>query len=219
MDVPFTELHAAAAAGDGRLDDAYLAALVEGVQRYHRRRGARLPELRITVPVSIRTGDDPVGSNRITLIRITVPASIDDPAQRIRRIAQIMLRWRDEPALAYTQEIAFGLNLLPRPYIGGIFKRVELLASDVPGVPCPLWLGGAKVTGYYAFGPTIGSGFNATLMSYAGVCNIGVNIDTSAIDDPDALLECLRESFAEVLALDDAPGADRPTLAAVTRLR
>jgi diacylglycerol O-acyltransferase / wax synthase len=200
-DVPLGELHAAATNAGGHLNDAYLAALTGAVQRYHQRRGAGLSDLRVTVPVSIRTGDDPIGGNRITLVRITLPATIDDPADRIRRIAAIMQRWRHEPALGHTQEIAFGLNLLPRPYLGGIFKRIEVLASDVPGVPRPVWLAGARVTGYYGFGPTIGSGLNATLMSYADVCNIGINIDTSAIDDPDTLLECLREAFDEVLAL------------------
>jgi len=75
-------------------------------------------------------------------------------------------------------------------------------------VPVPVWLAGAKVTGYYAFGPTIGAGLNATLMSYAGVCNVGINIDTSAIDRPDLLMECVREAFAEVLALAPTPGPD-----------
>ncbi len=202
MEVPFAELHAAAAHGGGRLNDAYLAGLVGGMHRYHLRNGTTLPELRVTVPVSIRSGSDPVGGNRITLIRIKVPGAVGEPDERIRQIAAIMRRWRHEPALAHTQEIAFGLNLLPRPYIGGIFKRVELLASDVPGMPRPVWLAGARLCGYYGFGPTIGAGFNATLMSYAGVCDIGVNVDTGAIDDPDALLECLREGFAEVLTLD-----------------
>ena len=130
-----------------------------------------------------------------------MPAAIAEPAERIRHISSVVERWRKEPALDHTQEIAFGLNLLPRPYLGGIFKRIELLASDVPGIPMPVWLAGARITGYYAFGPTIGSAMNATLMSYAGTCNIGINIDTGAVDDPDALLECLYESFAEVLSL------------------
>ena len=201
MEVPFEDLHTAAALGGGRLNDAYLAALVGGMDRYHQRSGSPLPDLRVTVPVSVRGGNDPIGGNRITLIRVKLPGAIRDPAERIRRIATVMRRWQKEPALAHTQEIAFGLNLLPRPYIGGIFKRVEMLASDVPGVPLPVWFAGARLCGYYAFGPTIGSGFNATLMSYAGVCDIGVNIDLGAIDDPDLLLACLHEGFDEVLAL------------------
>jgi diacylglycerol O-acyltransferase / wax synthase len=200
LDVKLADLHAAAHAGDGHLNDAFLAALIDGMHRYHERLGEPLDEVRVTMPVSIRKADDPMGGNRITLTRITMPAAIAEPAERIRHISEIVGRWRKEPALDHTQEIAFGLNLLPRPLLTGILKRVEMLASDVPGVPVPVWLAGAQVTGYYAFGPTIGSGMNATLMSYADMCNIGINIDASAIDDPDALIACLQEGFDAVLA-------------------
>lgn len=199
MDVAYAPLRAAAAAGGGHLNDAYLAALVGGVQRYHEGRGKPLQTLRATVPVSVRSAADAVGGNRITLIRVVLPASIADPRERISQIARIMRRWRCEPALARTQQIAFGLNLLPRPYLGNIFKRVEMLASDVPGIPQPVWLAGARITGYYPFGPTIGSALNATLMSYAGTCNIGINVDTSAVDDTADLLRCLQAGFDDVL--------------------
>lgn len=201
LDIPLADLHAAAEAAGGHLNDAYLAILTGAMHRYHERRGAELRQLRVTVPVSVRTAADSVGGNRITLIRITLPAHISEPGERIGRIAQIMSKWRREPALGHTQEIAFGLNLLPRAYLGSVFKRIELLASDVPGIPRPVWLAGAQITGYYAFGPTIGSSVNATLMSYAGTCNIGVNIDVDAVDDPDSMLECIREEIDEILGL------------------
>jgi diacylglycerol O-acyltransferase / wax synthase len=207
IDVPLADLHAAAEAGGGHLNDAYLAVLTGAVHRYHEQRGSALNKLRVTVPVSVRTAGDAVGGNRITLIRIVLPAHIAEPAERIAEISKIMSKWRHEPALGHTQEIAFGLNLLPRAYLGGVFKRIELLASDVPGIPTVVWLAGAKITGYYAFGPTIGSGVNATLMSYAGMCNIGINIDVDAVDDPEAMLECIRKSVDEVAGIvGAAPG-------------
>jgi len=208
LDVPFTELHAAARASGGHLNDAFLAAVTDAMHRYHERRGAPLDEVRVTVPVSIRGADDGVGGNRITLTRIKLPADIAEPAERIRHIGRIVNQWRQEPALAHTQQIAFGLNRMPRSLPGGIFKRVEMLASDVPGPPQPVFLAGARINGYYAFGPTIGAGVNATLMSYAGICNIGLNVDTGAIDDPDLFLTCLTEAFHDVLAL--APRAPEP---------
>ena len=201
LDVPFAELHEAAQAAGCHVNDAYLAALVEGMRRYHHRRGSILTSMRITVPISLRAKDDAIGGNRITLVRLRVSAAIDDTTERIRHMASVMNRWRHEPALDHAQEIAAGLNLLPRAYLGGVLKRVEMLASDVPGIPQPVWVAGARATGYYGFGPTIGAGVNATLMSYAGVCNVGINIDTSAVPDAPVLLECLREGFDDVLGL------------------
>ena len=114
--------------------------------------------------------------------------------------ARISIRRSTTPERTLTQQIALGLNLVPRAYLGGVFKRIEVVASDVPGIPQPVWLSGARVTGYYGFGPTIGAAFNATLMSYAGTCNIGVNVDTAAIEDPALLADCLQAGFDEVIA-------------------
>jgi hypothetical protein len=57
----------------------------------------------------------------------------------------------------------------------------------------------------------LGSSVNITLMSYDGTCDIGINIDTAAVRDPDVLLDGFRESFAEITALGDGPEA-RPCL-------
>jgi diacylglycerol O-acyltransferase len=200
LDVPFAELHDAATAAGVHVNDAFLAVLVDGMRRYHLARGSELARVRVTVPVSIRTAEHGIGGNRITLTRIKLPADIATPAVRMQAIQHVMDQWRREPALAFTQQIAFGLNLVPRSYLNGVLKRVEILASDVPGVSVPMWLAGARVTGYYAFGPTIGAAVNATLMSYAGVCDIGINVDTHAIDDPDLWMHCVVAAFADLLA-------------------
>ncbi len=206
IDVPLDRLRAAALASGGHVNDAFLAAVVEGLFHYHDERRALLPELRVTVPMNVRRADDPVGGNRITLARVTLPAGDAAIEDRIAEIAKVIRSWRKEPALAHTQEIAFGLNLLPRSYLTGVFKRVEAVASDVPGLAEPVWLAGARVTHYYPFGPTIGAALNVTLMSYAGTCNVGVNIDTHAVDDPAEMLRCLHAGFAAVLAADSAQG-------------
>ena len=95
---------------------------------------------------------------------------------------------------------------MPRWYVGAILRHVDFLASDVPGIPVPVWLAGAPVRMQYAFGPTIGAGVNVTLMTYVDTCALGINIDTGAIPDRDVFLACLVEGFDEVLAL--APPVD-----------
>jgi WS/DGAT/MGAT family acyltransferase len=200
LDVPLAGLQDAAHAAGVHVNDAFLTAMVDAMRRYHREYGAELDHVRVTVPVSIRTAEDHLGGNRITLTRITLPADIESTVDLMHRVHEVMAEWRHEPALAHTQGIALGLNLMPRSYLTGVLKRVEMLASDVPGVSTPMWLAGARVTGYYAFGPTIGAGVNATLMSYAGTCNVGVNVDTHAIDEPELWARCLRKAFDGLLS-------------------
>jgi len=48
--------------------------------------------------------------------------------------------------------IAGGLNLLPRGVVASMLKHIDFVASDVPGVGVPLFLAGARVSGYFVFG-------------------------------------------------------------------
>jgi diacylglycerol O-acyltransferase len=207
--VPLAPLHDAAAANDGHLNDAFVTAMTGGLRRYHERHGTKVHELRMTMPVNIRHADDPIGGNRITLLRFALPVGELDPATRLRRISQTIRAWRAEPAIALTQGIAFALNLAPRPVIQGILRRVDFLASDVPGLTAPVYVAGAKLLAYFPFGPTIGTAVNATLLSYVDTCCIGVNIDVAAVPDPENLMTDLRAGFDEVLRL--APASPRRT--------
>ena len=73
----------------------------------------------------------------------------------------------------------------------------------------PVWLGGASVRMQYAFGPTIGSGVNVTLLTYVDTCALGINADTGAIPDFEVFKECLVAGFDEVLALAEQPARRR----------
>ena len=52
----------------------------------------------------------------------------------------------------------------------------------------------------YAFAPPAGAAFNVSLISHCDTCCIGVVIDTTAVPDPDVLVDCLRQGFDEMLA-------------------
>jgi diacylglycerol O-acyltransferase len=201
LDVPLEDLKTAAHACDVTLNDALLAAVTGGLRRYHEVHGTHVGDLHVTMPVSLRSSDDAPGGNRITLMRFDVPAAIPRADTRMRAVHSRVQPLRSERSLPYTQAIAGALNLLPRWYLASMLRHVDVLVSDVPGVPVPLWLGGAKVTMQYPFGPTIGAGVNVTLMSYVDTCAIGVNVDTGAVPDLDVFLDCLEAGFDEVLAV------------------
>ncbi|MEO3761313.1 wax ester/triacylglycerol synthase domain-containing protein [Mycobacterium sp. B14F4] len=200
-DVPMPQLREAAHRCDGALNDAFVAGVTGGLRRYHEKHGADLGDVHLTMPISLRTEDDEMGGNRITLMRFDVPAGVADPAERIREIHRRASGVRHERSLPYTQMIAGMLNLMPRWYIGSILRHVDLVASDVPGIPVPVYLGGAPVSGQYAFGPTIGAAVNVTLLTYVDMCHFGINVDTGSIPDFDNFRDCLVEGFDEVLAL------------------
>ena len=200
-EVPMRALREAAHLAGGSLNDAFVAGVTGGLRRYHDIHGADVGDLHVTMPVSIRGEDDPIGGNRLTLMRFDVPAGVVDAGERIRQTRARTAAVREERSLPHTQLIAGALNLLPRWYIAAILRHVDFLASDVPGIPVRVYLGGAAVLMQYPFGPTIGAGVNVTMMTYADTCAMGINVDTGAIPDPDVFHQCLVEGFEEVLAL------------------
>ncbi len=186
---------------NGTLNDGFLAGVTGGLRRYHEAHGAPVDELRVTMPISMRTDADPDGGNRITLQRFVVPVGLADPAVRTDAIDACCHAAREERSLPYTNAVAGALNLLPRAVIGGMLKHVDFLASNVPGFPFAVYLAGAEVIGYVPFGPTIGAAVNVTLLSYSGTCWMGFTIDSAAIPDRDAFMKAMVDGFEEVLAL------------------
>ena len=201
--VPKKALRKAGAVGGGTLNDAFIAGVLGGLRRYHEKHDVPVDQLITSMPISLRTATDPVAGNRLTLMRFGLPAGIEDPADRIRAIHAQTGKMRNEKSLAHTQPIAGALNLMPRWYVGSVLRHIDFVASDVPGIPIPVFLAGAAVRMQYAFGPTIGAGVNVTLLSYVDTCALGINVDTGAIPDFDVFYDCLVAGFDEVLALAD----------------
>jgi diacylglycerol O-acyltransferase len=199
--VRLDDLKRAASAGGGSVNDVFIAGFTGGLRRYHDHHGANVDDLRVTLPISIRTAEDPLASNRLTLQRFAVPVHISDPAERIRAIGRRCRSARDERSLRHTNAIAGVLNLLPPSVVGGMLKHVDFLASNVAGFTFPVYLAGARMVGYFPHGPTIGAAVNATLLSYDGTCCIGVTFDTAAVPDTQVFMQCVAEGFEEVLAL------------------
>ncbi len=201
IDVPLAALKAAAKTIDGTVNDGFVGGVTGGLRRYHEKHGAPVETLRLTMPISIRREDDPEGGNRVTLVRFDVPVGLQDPAERMREIDRRCNELREDRAIPWSSAVAGVLNLLPSSITGGMLKHVDFLASNVPGFPDPVYVGGARMVAFYPFGPTLGSAANITLMSYRDTCHLGVNTDMGAVPDPELFVECLRDGFGEVLEL------------------
>ena len=202
-EVPLTKLKEAAHRGGGALNDAFVAGIAGGLRRYHEKHGVIVGDLHLTMPISTRKDGDDMGGNHITLARFDVPVGLADPAERIHETRERTRKVRNEKSTPYIQLIAGAMNLMPRWYVGSVLRKVDFLASDVPGIPVPVYLAGAKVRVQYAFGPTIGSAVNVTLLTYVDTCALGIDVDTGAIPDFEEFRECLIAGFDEVLALAD----------------
>ena len=205
FDAGFDDLHRAAKAAGGTVNDAFVAAVAGGLARYHERLGAPVSHLRMTMPVNLRTAADPLGGNRFAPARFVVPVGVGDPGERIRRCGALNRAWQAEPALEVTESLAGVLRLLPGPALSGLFgsmlKRVDFVTTDVPGFPVPMFLGGAEVVRHYVLPPPTGAAINVGLLTHVGTACFGVVSDDAAVPDHRLLHTCLREGVEEVLGL------------------
>lgn len=205
LDVDLDDLRRAGKAAGGSLNDAFLAAVVGGLARYHELHGTPTHDLRMVMPINVRDTGAPLGGNHFTPARFIVPLDVKDPADRIAELGRIARRIRTEPAVALTDALAGVLNLLPTTVttavFGAMLKGGDVVTSNVPGSPVPMYMAGARLERMYAFAPLAGAAVNVTLLSHCGTCCIGVNVDSVAVPDLDVFVRCLDESFTEVLSI------------------
>ena len=151
MECELADLKAAAKPARGSLNDAYIAALLGGLRRYHEGHGVELDDLSMVMPVSMRKSDDPMGGNKFAGAYFAAPIGVEDPVERIAVLRGIVLTLRVEPALDTLSLVAPVLNRVPVAGRQVAFDLVgsaaELSASNMPGVPYPVYMAGRGWSG------------------------------------------------------------------------
>ena len=196
IDIDFAQFRAAAKKRERTVNDLFLAAISVGMYRYHEKMGRPVGELRMNMPISLRTSEDQ--SNAVTIARFEIPISnvIEDV---LEAAATIVRSWRAEPALKLADYFAELTRFLPPELVSAAAQTSDLTASNVPGVPVPVWLAGARVERMYPLVGTIGAAINVTMLTYEGTASVGVSSDDAAVGDRAELIASLRSGFGEVI--------------------
>jgi diacylglycerol O-acyltransferase len=184
---------------DAGRNTVFVAGVTGAMFAYHERMGSPCNSLRMLVPVSLRGGTGPVGGNHFAPARTLVPLGPKDPAERLARVGRVLQRVAAEPGISLADSLAGVISLLPPALLLPAFRAqartVDFAASIVPGWRGDRFLAGARVEASYPMGPRMGCAANFTLLTVADHLDLGINIDPSAITDPGAFMDCLRESF------------------------
>ncbi len=164
------------------------------------------------MPVSLRAADDDQANNQVSMVQCELPTDEANPAARLQRIrastAEIKTRLqvfsslipKDFPGLA----APFWASGLSRLWARGRLSEklpplANLVISNVPGPPVPLYLAGAQVLNYYPISiVTHGLGLNITVQSYAGSLEFGVLSCHDAFPRPQSLTERLELALNEL---------------------
>ena len=203
-------LHAAAADVGATVNDALLVAVSMALSDLLAARGESVPEFRVGIVVAGRRSADVAHlGNATSPLLLTVPG-VGPAGERLRRIAGVVRRERDEATA--TAAVAVVGPLIRLAATTGLYgrwlrsqQRLHTLVSNVPGPPAPLTLGGLGVSRLVPIG--VGDSGNVTVsfvcLSYAGTLAV------TAVADPDRVPDLPRLTAALQSALDGL-GASGP---------
>lgn len=182
----------------GTLNDLFVTGVAGGVGAYHEAQGRPVDELRMSMPISTRQ-DGSAGGNAFAPARILIPVGIADPAERFKAVAGRIGSARDETSLGIADELAGLITALPAPLLVRFARQqvqtVDFATSNVRGAPFDLYIAGARILANHPFGPTAGTAFNATVLSYKGSMDVGISCDPVAVSDPGLLRQCIEDGL------------------------
>ncbi|TPG32414.1 wax ester/triacylglycerol synthase domain-containing protein [Mycolicibacterium hodleri] len=209
LECQLRDLKKAGAAVGGTVNDVFVAAILGGLREYYKAQGLELPDLPISMPVSVRRAGDDLGGNRFTGAFFAAPSGTADPAARVREMRERVSVVRGEPALDVMGSVTPLLNFAPASVVSSAIQLMTTSAvvttSSWPGLSKPVYMAGAKFERMYVFGPLPGTSMCAAMCTHVGTCCIGINVDGTAFPNIDSLWPAMQQGLDQVLALQANP--------------
>jgi len=199
-EIPLDTARTVARQAQGTVNDVVLAVTAGALRRWLLQRGL-LPgqPLFAGVPVSARAHGDTEHAIQVAFISVNLHTGEADPLARLAAIHQSADAAKGQ-AGAFKSLIPDDVPSLGLPWVlGGIARLVShpdiadrvplpfnLVVSNVPGPPMPLYVAGARVATYLPISIVYhGVGLNVSAYSYDSKLFVGVTSCTDLMPDPD----------------------------------
>jgi diacylglycerol O-acyltransferase len=190
-----------------------------------------LPDIPLvaTCPVSVRTDGPASPGNKVSAMFTTLDTHLADPTERIRAIQACTVGAKEEHLAVgadmlqnwaeYAAPNTF--NLASRLYsswgLAGSHRPIHnVVISNVPGPPFPLYYAGCEMVAAYPMGPVMeGAGLNITVMSYRGSVDFGFMVDRDLVPDVWDMADHVQDALTELqeaagIAATTAPADSKP---------
>jgi diacylglycerol O-acyltransferase len=212
--VSLSDVRAVKHAFDTTVNDVILAVCAGALRSWLDEHGG-VPDRSLIagVPVSTR-GEEAtaLGANLISAMFVALATDVDDPVERLLAIREATRDAKDEYQ-------AVGADLLQNwtefsgPRLFGLAVRLysrmgladrhppalNVLVSNVPGPPLPLYFAGGRLVALYPLGPIFdGMGLNITVLSYLDTVGFGLVACRELVPDLERLAGYTSDALAEL---------------------
>ena len=202
LEFPLTQVREVGNAHAATVNDVFMAGLLGGLRTYQERMGVPVGDLPVAFPINVAADASHDSGNHFSAGVIPGPCSLQDPVERLQAVHGLVSARRAEPGVDAPLRLAPLLHQVPSRLattaLTAYARRVDLQASNIIGPECAVYLAGAQVERFYAFGPLPGIPLMAVLVSYEGTCTVGFTIDPAAVTDPELLLDCTLSAFRDL---------------------
>lgn len=214
MRFPMARLHEARRALGATVNEFVVALTTSALRRYLAGRGDDVDAMetfRALVPVNLRPRyNEPAGTgNRISLVLMPLPVRLGDARARVDAVKAACAHFKHASHEVEGAELVERIGDLGGPNIVSLIFRTaaklrafNVVVTNVPGVPFPLYLGRARVLGMWGEVPLFAhQGLGVAALSYDDALSVGLHADPDALPDLQALARDFDVAFEELCAL------------------
>jgi diacylglycerol O-acyltransferase / wax synthase len=222
VSLPLAELKALGRAHEATINDMVLMVCSSALRRYFsKRRTLPRKSLIAAVPISLRDKGDTTSDNQASMSLISLGTHIADTRRRLAHVMAATAAMKstmgsiksvlptDFPSLGLPWLIEAATTLYGKARVADRIPQVaNVVVSNVPGPPVPLYLAGARMLTNYPTSIIVhGVALNITVQSYDRNLDFGLMADAAAMPDVRELADAIRIAFDDLQAM---PHADEP---------
>ena len=228
LSLPLAELRQLGRAHDATINDLLLALCSGALRRYFAKKHA-LPRksLVAAVPISLRAQGDTTADNQASMTLVSLGTHIADTRRRLAHVKAATAAMKstlgalqgvlptDFPSLGVPWLIEAATTLYGKARVAErIPQLANLVISNVPGPPLPLYMAGARMLANYPASIVVhGLALNITVQSYDQSLDFGLVADAAALPDVAQLAEAIRIAYDDLCALGGESEAEAPDAA------
>jgi diacylglycerol O-acyltransferase len=165
------------------------------------------------VPVSVRADEEgAMTSNHLSAMLVQLGTTIDEPMARLHAIAESSRAAKTQHQVLGPDTFSQLADVTPPAFIaalgalesrfnvlGRIPPLCNLIVSNFPGPPFPLYCAGARMVAAYPMGPLgLGTALNITVQSYLDTLWFGIVACPDVVPEPETLAAGIHDAVHEL---------------------